>query len=279
MLLQAEMLSDQTPATSPSRVLLGLLVAVVVVGIVVWLGAELLDLTLGDPPGAQRDGELEAAVGVLEAVDALAQLTEPVAHGLRMHAERLRDGVDAALVIEPRLERLGEPRARGTRRLVERGEHAVGELGAQPVVGGQEQLGEMLVGPHERSPAPRPARAARAPATATPACQPTSGPSAPRRSPSASRTCARRPGAWTSGTNGDRLPVDPRGDDVRADAAGEPLRRLGGHERGDAAGSVQPAASAAARTSSSSIGSRTSARMSARRRRCVSPACTDCSAA
>ena len=46
-----------------------------------------------------------------------------------------------------------------------------------------------------------------------------------------------------------------------------------------ASGSAQPAASAAARTSSSSIGSRTSARMSARRRRCVSPACTDCSAA
>jgi hypothetical protein len=42
VLLQAELLSDQTPATSPSRVLLGLLVAVVVVGIVVWLGAELL---------------------------------------------------------------------------------------------------------------------------------------------------------------------------------------------------------------------------------------------
>jgi hypothetical protein len=42
VLLQAELLSDQTPATSPGRVLAGLLVAVVLVGIVVWLGAELL---------------------------------------------------------------------------------------------------------------------------------------------------------------------------------------------------------------------------------------------
>jgi Putative prokaryotic signal transducing protein len=42
VLLQAELLSDQTPATSPGRVLIGLLVAVVLVGIVVWLGAELL---------------------------------------------------------------------------------------------------------------------------------------------------------------------------------------------------------------------------------------------
>jgi hypothetical protein len=42
VLLQADLLSDQTPATSPRRVLLGLLVAVVLVGIVVWLGAELL---------------------------------------------------------------------------------------------------------------------------------------------------------------------------------------------------------------------------------------------
>jgi hypothetical protein len=42
VLLQADLLSDQTPATSPGRVLAGLLVAVVLVGIVVWLGAELL---------------------------------------------------------------------------------------------------------------------------------------------------------------------------------------------------------------------------------------------
>ena len=42
VLLQADLLSDQTPATSPRRLLLGLLVAVVLVGIVVWLGAELL---------------------------------------------------------------------------------------------------------------------------------------------------------------------------------------------------------------------------------------------
>jgi hypothetical protein len=42
VLLQAELLSDQVPATSPARVLAGLLVAVVLVGMVVWLGAELL---------------------------------------------------------------------------------------------------------------------------------------------------------------------------------------------------------------------------------------------
>jgi hypothetical protein len=42
VLLQAELLSDQTPATSPGRVLVGLLVAVVLVGLVVWVGAELL---------------------------------------------------------------------------------------------------------------------------------------------------------------------------------------------------------------------------------------------
>jgi hypothetical protein len=42
VLLQAELLSDQTSATSPARVLAGLLLAVALVGIVVWLGAELL---------------------------------------------------------------------------------------------------------------------------------------------------------------------------------------------------------------------------------------------
>ena len=42
VLLQAEMLSDQPAATPPVRVLVGLLVAVVLVGIVVWIGAELL---------------------------------------------------------------------------------------------------------------------------------------------------------------------------------------------------------------------------------------------
>jgi cobalamin biosynthesis Mg chelatase CobN len=43
VLMQAEMLEEATSVpTAPSRVLLGLLLAVVLVGIVVWVGAELL---------------------------------------------------------------------------------------------------------------------------------------------------------------------------------------------------------------------------------------------
>ena len=42
VLLQAELLTDQPAATPPARVLAGLLLAVVLVGVVVWLGAELL---------------------------------------------------------------------------------------------------------------------------------------------------------------------------------------------------------------------------------------------
>jgi hypothetical protein len=42
VLLQAELLGDQTPATAPGRVLAGLLLAVVLVAVVVLLGAELL---------------------------------------------------------------------------------------------------------------------------------------------------------------------------------------------------------------------------------------------
>jgi hypothetical protein len=42
VLLQAEMLPPSQPSTPPARVLAGLLLAVVLVGVVVWVGAELL---------------------------------------------------------------------------------------------------------------------------------------------------------------------------------------------------------------------------------------------
>ena len=42
VLLQAELLGDQDAATPPARLLAGLLLAVVLVGVVVWIGAELL---------------------------------------------------------------------------------------------------------------------------------------------------------------------------------------------------------------------------------------------
>jgi len=42
VLLQADLLGDQTPAASPTRVLAGLLLAVVLVAVVVLIGAELL---------------------------------------------------------------------------------------------------------------------------------------------------------------------------------------------------------------------------------------------
>jgi hypothetical protein len=42
VLLQAELLGDQAPAASPTRVLAGLLLAVVLVAVVVLIGAELL---------------------------------------------------------------------------------------------------------------------------------------------------------------------------------------------------------------------------------------------
>ena len=42
VLLQAEMLGDQPAPTAPARVLVGLLVAVALVALIVWVGAELL---------------------------------------------------------------------------------------------------------------------------------------------------------------------------------------------------------------------------------------------
>jgi hypothetical protein len=42
VLLQAELLGDQPPGTPPTRLLAGLLLAVVLVAVVVWVGAELL---------------------------------------------------------------------------------------------------------------------------------------------------------------------------------------------------------------------------------------------
>mgnify|MGYP003784048773 CR=1 FL=1 len=42
VLLQAEMLGDQEPGTPPARLLAWLLLAVVLVAVVVWVGAELL---------------------------------------------------------------------------------------------------------------------------------------------------------------------------------------------------------------------------------------------
>jgi hypothetical protein len=42
VLLQAEMLTDASASTPPVRVLAGLLLAVILVGIVVWIGAELV---------------------------------------------------------------------------------------------------------------------------------------------------------------------------------------------------------------------------------------------
>src|SRR6476620_2064953 len=76
--------------------------------------------------------ELEARVGVVEVLaEALAQLTEPVAHGLRVDVDRARDVGDAAVVGEPRAERLQQPLALGRRRAGERGEPALGELGQE----------------------------------------------------------------------------------------------------------------------------------------------------
>ena len=42
VLLQAELLGDQPPGTPPGRLLAGLLLAVALVAVVVWVGAELL---------------------------------------------------------------------------------------------------------------------------------------------------------------------------------------------------------------------------------------------
>ena len=51
----------------------------------------------------QRQLELETRLGVVErAAERLAQLVEPVAHGLRVDVERARRLVDAALAVQPR---------------------------------------------------------------------------------------------------------------------------------------------------------------------------------
>src|SRR5829696_1640191 len=67
----------------------------------------------GDSACPQRQLQLEAPVGIVEpGAEQLAQACEPVAHGLRMHMERLRYRLGPAAVSQPRVERGAEPLAR-----------------------------------------------------------------------------------------------------------------------------------------------------------------------
>ena len=67
---------------------------------------------------AQGERQLEARLGVVEPLaEEVAQLAQAIADGLRMHVERGRDGLDLPGPVEPRRERLGQPRAWARRRV------------------------------------------------------------------------------------------------------------------------------------------------------------------
>src|SRR3954468_22591190 len=91
--------------------------------------------------------ELEARAGVVQIVaEALTQLAEPVAHGLRVDMDRARDVEDAAVVRQPGAERLQQPLALGRRRIRQRGEPALGQLGDERRVVPEQQRGQVVVG-------------------------------------------------------------------------------------------------------------------------------------
>ncbi len=68
-------------------------------------------------------GTARSGVRVVQArAEQLAQLAEPVADGLRVHAELGRDGLHLARAVQPRAQRLGQPRARAVAERVQRRE-------------------------------------------------------------------------------------------------------------------------------------------------------------
>src|SRR5215218_5210166 len=84
---------------------------------------------------AQRQLELEARVGILEAVtEQLAQPAEPVADGLRMHVEGAGHRLCPPALSEPRVERGGEALPREAGLAGEWRERRLGHVGRQPAV-------------------------------------------------------------------------------------------------------------------------------------------------
>ena len=115
----------------------------------------------------QRQRELEARVGVLEALaEELAQLGDAVAHGLRMDVQLAGHARDLPGMVEPGAQRRAQAPARAGAQVVERRQGARGEVGRERAVAGvQQQGGQVLVGHHERAAADaaveRPGRARR----------------------------------------------------------------------------------------------------------------------
>src|SRR5215207_3125038 len=94
----------------------------------------------GEAPRPQGQLQLEAGIRVVEArAEQLAQARQAVAHGLRMHVQRLRDRLGAAPVAEPRVERGAEPLARQLRLALERREGGVGDVAGQAPVDPEQQ--------------------------------------------------------------------------------------------------------------------------------------------
>ena len=95
----------------------------------------------GKAPRTKGQLQLEAGVRVVEArAEQLAQAGQAVAHGLRMHVQRLGDRLGAAAVAQPGIERGSEPLARQLGLSLERLEGAVGDVaGEAPIHPEQER--------------------------------------------------------------------------------------------------------------------------------------------
>ncbi len=95
----------------------------------------------------QRDLELEAGVGVLQALaEQVAQAAEAVADGLGMHVQGAGHLLGAPTVAQPGRERLGEPGARTLALLGERREGTLGQVDGEAPVGAEQQREAVLVG-------------------------------------------------------------------------------------------------------------------------------------
>ncbi len=167
------------------------------------------------PRARSASDELEARLGVLEALaEQVAELAHAVADGLRVHADRGRDGLDLARAVEPRGERLLEPGARAGGELVERREPARGEVGGHVGRGREQQVREVLLGDEQ---APRRGRAGRRAASrcvwrarralAAASVHGTVGPSATGWSSAADSSRRRQPGASGSGITTSAAPA------------------------------------------------------------------------
>ena len=98
--------------------------------------------------GAQDELQLEAHLGVIERVaEELLELGDPVAHGLLVHEQLLRNRRPLPLVAQPRQERLGEALTDGGPQPVEGREARAGEVIGGERLGVHDELGEVVLDP------------------------------------------------------------------------------------------------------------------------------------